>query len=95
MCVSVSHHNLVGWLFGWFVAVVRWPRRQMIGALETVSRLCAIGLDLEEESLSSLMHEGPHLLAPTGERARLSYYLFEISLSLSASRSLYFIFRLT
>lgn len=39
----------------------------MIGALETVSRLCAIGLDLEEEALSSLMHEGPHLLAPTGE----------------------------
>lgn len=42
--------------------------RQMIGALETVSRLCAVGLGLEEDALSALMHEGPHLLAPTGER---------------------------
>lgn len=41
----------------------------MIGALETVSRLCAIGLGLEEDALSTLMHEGPHLLAPTGEQA--------------------------
>lgn len=46
------------------------PFHQMIGALETVSRLCAIGLGLEEDALSTLMHEGPHLLAPTGERAR-------------------------
>lgn len=49
----------------------------MIGALETVSRLCAIGLGLEEDALSTLMHEGPHLLAPTGERRVL---LFVISL---------------
>ncbi len=41
----------------------------MIGALETVSRLCAIGLGLEEAALSTLMHEAPHLLAPTGEKA--------------------------
>lgn len=38
----------------------------MIGTLEAVARLCALGLDLEEEAITSLMHEGPHLLAPTG-----------------------------
>jgi len=43
----------------------------MIGALETVSRLCAIGLGLEEDALSTLMHEAPHLLAPTGEEGSL------------------------
>lgn len=43
----------------------------MIGALETVSRLCAIGLGLDGEAISTLMHEGPHLLAPTGERVHV------------------------
>lgn len=42
----------------------------MIGALEVVARLCAIGLGLEADAITSLMHEGPHLLAPTGEKER-------------------------
>lgn len=45
-------------------------RRQMIGALEVVARLCALGLGLDKEAITSLMHEGPHLLAPTGEGTR-------------------------
>lgn len=39
----------------------------MIGALETVAELCALGLGLGRNDITSLMHEGPHLLAPTGE----------------------------
>lgn len=42
-------------------------RHQMIGALETVAQLCALGLGLGRNDITSLMHEGPHLLAPTGE----------------------------
>lgn len=42
----------------------------MIGALEVVARLCALGLGLDKEAITSLMHEGPHLLAPTGEGTR-------------------------
>lgn len=61
-----------GWLIcgrtSYMCVCVCWSFHQMIGALETVSRLCAIGLELEEDAFSSLMHEGPHLLAPTGER---------------------------
>lgn len=44
------------------------PVAQMIEALEVVARLCAIGLGLEADAITSLMHEGPHLLAPTGEQ---------------------------
>lgn len=40
---------------------------QMMGALEVVARMCALGLGLKEDAITSLMHEGPHLLAPTGE----------------------------
>ena len=44
-----------------------FSRHQMIGALETVAQLCALGLGLGRNDITSLMHEGPHLLAPTGE----------------------------
>eukprot|EP00752_Nemacystus_decipiens_P011069 g9835.t1 len=53
----------------WSTVMDTWGNK-MIGALETVSRLCAIGLGLEEDALSTLMHEGPHLLAPTGSNFR-------------------------
>ncbi|CAM9268060.1 unnamed protein product [Ectocarpus sp. 4 AP-2014] len=48
----------------WSTIMDAWGNK-MIGALETVSRLCAVGLGLDEEAISTLMHEGPHLLAPT------------------------------
>lgn len=44
-----------------------FSHNQMIGALETVAQLCALGLGLGRNDITSLMHEGPHLLAPTGE----------------------------
>ncbi|CAM9649512.1 unnamed protein product, partial [Sphacelaria rigidula] len=50
---------------GWSDVMDTWGNK-MIGALEVVARLCATGLGLEADALTSLMHEGPHLLAPTG-----------------------------
>lgn len=44
---------------------------QMLGALEVVARLCSVGLGLKEDAITSLMHEGPHLLAPTGEGTQI------------------------
>lgn len=39
----------------------------MLDALHTTAELLAIGLGLEKDALTSLMHQGPHLLGPTGE----------------------------
>eukprot|EP00904_Undaria_pinnatifida_P009792 jgi/Undpi1/5943/HiC_scaffold_2.g01217.m1 len=49
----------------WSGVMDTWGNK-MLGALETVAQLCALGLGLRRDDITSLMHEGPHLLAPTG-----------------------------
>jgi isopenicillin N synthase-like dioxygenase len=39
---------------------------KMISAVEVVAEMAAIGFGLSKDAFSSLMKEGPHLLAPTG-----------------------------
>ncbi|XP_043693593.1 uncharacterized protein LOC122644058 [Telopea speciosissima] len=39
---------------------------KMISAIETVAEMAAIGFELPSDAFSSLMNQGPHLLAPTG-----------------------------
>ncbi|GER51784.1 2-oxoglutarate (2OG) and Fe(II)-dependent oxygenase superfamily protein [Striga asiatica] len=39
---------------------------KMISAIEAVSEMAAIGFGLQKDAFTSLMKQGPHLLAPTG-----------------------------
>lgn len=39
---------------------------KLLDTLETVARAAGVGLGLDSSSLASLLHHGPHLLAPTG-----------------------------
>ncbi|KAG9151886.1 hypothetical protein Leryth_002155 [Lithospermum erythrorhizon] len=39
---------------------------KMISAVEAVAEMAAIGFGLEKDAFTSLMRQGPHLLAPTG-----------------------------
>jgi len=39
---------------------------KMVAALDTVARAVAVGLGLPSSSFAGLLHQGPHLLAPTG-----------------------------
>lgn len=45
---------------------------KMISAIEAVAEMAAIGFDLPKDAFTSLMKQGPHLLAPTG--SDLSHY---------------------
>ena len=44
----------------------------MIEAVKSVSEMCALGLKLESNYFTKMLHQGPHLLAPTG--SNLSRY---------------------
>ncbi|XAR54337.1 Flavonol synthase [Bertholletia excelsa] len=43
---------------------------KMISAIEAVAEMAAIGFDLPKDAFTSLMKQGPHLLAPTGSDLR-------------------------
>jgi hypothetical protein len=49
----------------WPEAMDSWGHA-LLNTVEAVSRLLAIGYGLEEETFTSLLHGGHHLLAPTG-----------------------------
>ncbi|KAH9302176.1 hypothetical protein KI387_013759, partial [Taxus chinensis] len=49
----------------WVDTMNKWGYK-MISAVEVVSEMAAIGFGLSKDSFTSLMREGPHLLAPTG-----------------------------
>jgi len=49
----------------WTETMDTWGAK-MLSALESASEMLALGLGLEQKALRSLMHGGPHLLAPTG-----------------------------
>jgi hypothetical protein len=49
----------------WAAVMDTWGEA-MMGAVRLVARAAAVGFGLEPNSLTSLMDEGPHLLAPTG-----------------------------
>ncbi|KAJ8748785.1 hypothetical protein K2173_011340 [Erythroxylum novogranatense] len=44
---------------------------KMISAIEAVAEMAAIGFGLSKDAFTSLMKQGPHLLAPTGSDLRL------------------------
>lgn len=39
---------------------------KLLEAVHTVSTMAALGFGLEADAFTKLMHQGPHLLAPTG-----------------------------
>ncbi|KAJ6829117.1 uncharacterized protein M6B38_359925 [Iris pallida] len=43
---------------------------KMISAIEVIAEMAAIGFDLPKDAFTSLMKQGPHLLAPTGSDLR-------------------------
>ncbi|XP_060208739.1 uncharacterized protein LOC132636075 isoform X2 [Lycium barbarum] len=43
---------------------------KMISAIESVAEMAAIGFGLSKDAFTSLMQQGPHLLAPTGSDLR-------------------------
>ncbi|XP_051141212.1 uncharacterized protein LOC127258393 [Andrographis paniculata] len=43
---------------------------KMISAVEAVAEMAAIGFGLEKDAFTSLMKQGPHLLAPTGSNLK-------------------------
>ncbi|XP_042479474.1 uncharacterized protein LOC122060450 [Macadamia integrifolia] len=43
---------------------------KMISAVEAVAEMAAIGFELPRDAFTSLMYQGPHLLAPTGSDLR-------------------------
>ncbi|KAJ4979045.1 hypothetical protein NE237_009825 [Protea cynaroides] len=43
---------------------------KMISAIEVVAEMAAIGFELPSDAFTSLMNQGPHLLAPTGSDLR-------------------------
>lgn len=43
---------------------------KMLASLHTLAGMAAVGLGLPPASFQDLMHEGPHLLAPTGSDFR-------------------------
>lgn len=43
---------------------------KMISAIEAVAEMAAIGFGLQKDAFTSLMKQGPHLLAPTGSDLR-------------------------
>lgn len=67
LCVVRAPPSIIVALAIAFLLPLHPPCDQMLGALETVAQLCALGLGLRRDDITSLMHEGPHLLAPTGK----------------------------
>ena len=51
----------------WAEVMTGWGTK-MLDALHTTAELLAVGLGLSKDALTSLMHQGPHLLGPTGEQ---------------------------
>lgn len=49
----------------WSAVMDNWGTK-MVAAVEVVSQMLAVGFDLPQDAFTSLMHQGPHLLAPTG-----------------------------
>ncbi len=49
----------------WSATMDNWGGK-MLNALMSVAGLAAIGMDLPENTFQDMMHNGPHLLAPTG-----------------------------
>lgn len=39
---------------------------KLLSAVEAVAAMAAVGFGLPADAFTQLMHEGPHLLAPTG-----------------------------
>ncbi|KAM7476698.1 hypothetical protein LguiB_023941 [Lonicera macranthoides] len=56
---------------GWKDTMDSWGHK-MISAIETVAEMAAIGFGLPRDTFTSLMKQGPHLLAPTG--SNLQHY---------------------
>ena len=61
---TLEHPCLAGFP-DWARVMDGWGDK-MLAALHSVAQLAALGLGLPEEALMQLMHQGPHLLAPTG-----------------------------
>lgn len=53
----------------WKETMDSWGHK-MISAIEVVAEMAAIGFGLPKDALTSLMKQGPHLLAPTGSDLR-------------------------
>ncbi|XP_047956267.1 uncharacterized protein LOC125202002 [Salvia hispanica] len=43
---------------------------KMVSAIEVVAEMAAVGFGLQKDAFTSLMNQGPHLLAPTGSNLR-------------------------
>ncbi|KAF5738365.1 hypothetical protein HS088_TW13G01263 [Tripterygium wilfordii] len=54
----------------WKDTMDSWGHK-MISAIEAVAEMAAIGFGLPKDAFTSLMKQGPHLLAPTGSNLRL------------------------
>ncbi|CDP07727.1 unnamed protein product [Coffea canephora] len=53
----------------WKATMDSWGYK-MISAIEAVAEMAAIGFGLQKDAFTSLMKQGPHLLAPTGSDLR-------------------------
>lgn len=53
----------------WKETMDSWGHK-MVSAIEVVAEMAAIGFGLPKDALTSLMKQGPHLLAPTGSDLR-------------------------
>lgn len=62
---STIEHTLLEAFPEWVETMNGWGYK-MISAVEVVAEMAAIGFGLSKDSFTSLMLEGPHLLAPTG-----------------------------
>lgn len=49
----------------WSTVLNKWGEL-MLDSVSTVARMIAVGIGMPVETLTDLMHQGPHLLAPTG-----------------------------
>ncbi|XP_074302596.1 uncharacterized protein LOC141634269 [Silene latifolia] len=50
---------------GWKERMDSWGCK-MVNAIEVVAEMAAVGFGLPKDAFTELMHQGPHLLAPTG-----------------------------
>lgn len=49
----------------WATVLNKWGDL-MLSSVSVVARMIAVGIGLPVDTLTDLMHQGPHLLAPTG-----------------------------
>ncbi|KAH6772948.1 2-oxoglutarate and oxygenase superfamily protein [Perilla frutescens var. hirtella] len=54
---------------GWKDTMDSWGYK-MVSAIEVVAEMAAVGFGLQKDAFTSLMKQGPHLLAPTGSNLR-------------------------